>query len=431
MTMLIRAPARRGDVIAGRYVLGDVLGAGGMGVVYSALQLPLERTVAIKLPRPELADNPHMRRRFRREAILGSRIDHRNIVRVLDFAAGDNTYLVMEHVPGLRLGELIQEQGPLPVTDAASILLQLLAGLEEIHRHGIVHGDVKSDNVLVERLRDGSPHVRLFDFGLARFLRERATIFDQVVSGTPEYLAPEVIRGAPPTMAADIYGCGVMLYELITGDTPFAGGSSTEILARQLEAPIVPLSWRCPDLAIPESLDDVVHRALAKDPNARHGSCRELAIALADALREVPPRGATNEQRRSFSSDAPTCDMNPDIPEEPVAEAILEADVDRVVVAYLDRARALVDKHRLATAISELEEAATLVGDANPAWRIQLTLAALYEGVGNREAARRAAIDARERAARNGSQIGTARASRFLVQLARRMSRPSCYRDAL
>jgi serine/threonine protein kinase len=372
-----------------------------------------------------------MRRRFRREAILGSRLDHRNIVRVFDFAAGDLTYLVMEHVPGMRLGEVIEQQGPMAVDTAAEVVLQLLAGLDEVHRHGIVHGDVKSDNVLLETLRDGTPHVRLFDFGLARFLRERATVFDQVVSGTPEYLAPEVIRGAPPTMAADIYGCGVILYELITGDTPFAGGSSTEILARQLEAPIVPLSWRCPDLGIPPALDDLVHRTLAKDPNERFASCNELAIALAEARRDVPARGATGEQRRSFSSDAPTCDMDPEISEDPVAEAIVEADVDRVVVAYLDRARALVEKHRLATAISELEEAAMLVGDASPAWRIQLTLAALYEGVGNREAARRAAVEARERAASSGSQIGAARASRFLVQLARRMTRPACYRDAL
>jgi len=121
MTMLIRAPARRGDVIAGRYVIGEVLGAGGMGVVYTATAAPLERTVAIKLPRPELVDNPHMRRRFRREAILGSRLDHPNIVRVYDFAAGDVIYLVMEHVPGLRLGELLTEHGPLPVDTAIEI----------------------------------------------------------------------------------------------------------------------------------------------------------------------------------------------------------------------------------------------------------------------------------------------------------------------
>ena len=208
----------------------------------------------------------------------------------------------------------------------------------------------------------------------------------------------------------------MILYELITGDTPFAGGTSTEILARQLEAPIVPLSWRCPELGIPASLDESFIEHSRRIRTRGLPAADELAAALIDARREVPARGATNEQRRSFSSDAPTCDMDPDISRRSRwPEAILEADVDRVVVAYLDRARALVDKHRLATAISELEEAAMLVGDANPAWRIQLTLAALYEGVGNREAARRAAIDARARAAANGSQIGAARASRFLV----------------
>jgi serine/threonine protein kinase len=420
MTAYIAAPARRGDVIGGRYVLGDVLGAGGMGVVYSATQSPLERTVAIKLPRPELARDPLMMRRFRREAILGSRLQHRNIVRIFDFVTGDPTYLVMEHVAGQRLGELLDAHGPLALETAVDLVTQVLAALTECHRQGIVHGDVKTDNVLVETLRDETRLAKLFDFGLARFAAERASAFDRVVSGTPEYLAPEVVRGGPPTAASDIYACGVILYELIAGETPFAADSSNEILTRQLGALPVPLTWRCPDLALPAVLDDIIARTLHKEPRGRYASCGQLADALAAAVRDAPPTRACAAVPRTFSSNAPTRDM------EPMPRRV-KADVDGVVVAYLARARELVDRHRLASAISELEAGLAVVGDAAPAWRLQLSLAALYEGVGNQEAARRAAVDARARAAAHASDVGSARAGRFLVQLSRRMTRSPCY----
>ena len=176
MTMLIRAPARRGDVIAGRYVLGEVLGAGGMGVVYSGDAASRSiATVAIKLPRPELADNPHMRRRFRREAILG--LAARSSGTSSACSTSPPATHVSRHGARARAAARRADPGarPLPVEqrgrDHAASSSQ---ASRRSHRHGIVHADVKSDNVLVETLRDGSPHVRLFDFGLARFLRERA-----------------------------------------------------------------------------------------------------------------------------------------------------------------------------------------------------------------------------------------------------------------
>ena len=184
---LARARARCGEVIGGNYVLGDMLGIGGMGVVHVAVQRSLDRTVAVKLPRPELAHDGHVRRRFRNEALAGSRINHRNIVRVLDF--GDQhgmPYLVMEHVAGPRLGQLLEEVGSLPYMAALVLVRQIVAGLEDAHADGIVHADLKCDNVLVETLRDGTAVPRVIDFGFARFIDERPERPERLVSGTHE-----------------------------------------------------------------------------------------------------------------------------------------------------------------------------------------------------------------------------------------------------
>src|SRR5438309_1488307 len=152
----LEALQRRGDVIGG-YVLGELLGVGGMGVVYAATQRSLDRIVAVKLPRPELASDPAVRQRFRAEAYTSARVNHRNIVRVVDFGDHDGVpYLVMEHVIGVGLGQLASEHGPMSIANATSLVDQILAGLEEAHGNGIVHADVKCDNILVETLRDGA-----------------------------------------------------------------------------------------------------------------------------------------------------------------------------------------------------------------------------------------------------------------------------------
>jgi serine/threonine-protein kinase len=418
--MTIAAGVRRGEVFAGRYVLGDVIGSGGMGIVYSATRAPLSRSVAVKIPRPELADDTDVQRRFRREAILASRFDHPNIIRVLDFGGDEPAYMAMERVIGQRLGQVLVAEGALPLSVAVTVVLQLLAAVGECHAQGIVHGDVKSDNVLVERLRDGKPLAKLFDFGLAQFASEYEATAG-VVSGTPEYLAPEVVRGGRATSAADIYACGIVLYELLCGRTPFAGDTSRDVLEHQLETLPVPLAWRCPQLALPNAIDDVIARALHKDPQARYSTCQELASALVSAARDATPRPLDACVPAGYATDGPTRDMAP-------AAVPSVSDADGIVVAFLERARALVDTHRLAAAILALEEGIDLAGDTAPAWRLHLTLAGFQEGVGDAESARQAATEARARAARHGSQLGCARANRFLVQLSRRSHRRACYR---
>ena len=269
------------DPFDGHYELGELLGSGGMGDVYSAVQLSLGRRVAIKVPQVHLVTNPLVMRRFRAEALAGSRIDHRNIARVMDFGDRNGAlFLVMEYLAGVTLDSLLLEHGAVPSSVAADLCGQVLDGLEAAHKAGIIHADIKSANVLVETRADGTSLVRVIDFGLARFCNEPAFQEDRLLSGTPEYLAPELIVGGLPTFASDIYAAGIVLYELLTGTTPFIGGTSEEILRRHTNDPVVPPSLRSPDHGIGTDIDEVIMRALAKQPGGRFDSAASFAAAL-------------------------------------------------------------------------------------------------------------------------------------------------------
>jgi serine/threonine-protein kinase len=351
-------------VIGGKYVLAEVLGTGGMGVVHAALQPPLERKLAVKIPRPELVDDPLVRNLFRNEANAGSRISHRNVVGVLDF--GDDAgmpYLVMEHVAGPRLGRVLHDSRALPVASAFDIVRQLAAGLEAVHGCGIVHADVKCDNVLVQTQDDGTLTPRLIDFGIARFVDDRMPQrHDTFVTGTPEYVAPEVALGLRPTPAADVYACGVMLYELVSG-------------SRKLAADVVSLARRCPELEISEELDRLVSRMLARDPAARPADARELARCLDAISMPALPTRARARTVKVKPAEASIAERRLH-----VIAAIKGGNADRIANAYLDLAHALLDRKQPAAALSELEEGVELLmnpGGRGPVWRLLLSLAAL------------------------------------------------------
>jgi serine/threonine-protein kinase len=269
---------RPGEVLAGKYVLRERIGEGGMGLVFRADEPALGRTVAIKILHPELAANEALVRRFHNEAAAAHRVRHPGVVAILDSGTTPSgvPFIAMRHIPGRLLGTVIA-QDELPLPRALEMADQILRALEAAHASGVVHADVKSDNILVEDTADGDA-LTLIDFGLARV----GDPWDDggFVSGTPEYMAPELVRGEPPTVASDIYGAGVILYELLTGQTPFEGASTEEVLARQLDEDAVPPSLRRPDRDIPAALDQIVLRALAKDPRARFASAGELARAL-------------------------------------------------------------------------------------------------------------------------------------------------------
>jgi serine/threonine protein kinase len=295
----------------GAYRLGEPIGAGGMGVVFEA-QLDGGERVAVKVLRREWLADDAMVRRFRVEAIAGHLVRHPNVVAVIDRGETKDgvPFLVMKRVPGESLGFRLEHGGPLPARRAAAIVRQLLSALDAIHRAGVVHGDVKSDNVLVETLDDGAEAATLIDFGLALIpVEARPHELDLgLVAGTPEYMAPEVICGGGASRSSDLYAVGVILYELLTGVTPFGGRTAEQILQQHLEKAVVPPSRRATGLNIPRVFECIVMRALEKDRHARYPSARAFGLALDSAMRfldEVPAAAAPGFDR-TRSDEAPT-----------------------------------------------------------------------------------------------------------------------------
>lgn len=440
--------ARRGEVIAGAYALGDSLGCGGMGVVYEATSRGGE-PLAVKLLHPDHAADPVAARRFHHEALAMRRVRHANVVRVLDHSdAGDpDPFLVMERIEGLSLGTILRREGRLPIARASRLVRQILAALGAAHAAGVVHADVKADNVLVVA-EDGRELVKLIDFGVASVGDAERT--RQEMSGTPDYMAPEIIRGQAPTPAADLYAVGVLLYAMLTGETPFGGGASASILERHLLDDAIPPSLRCPDLELPVRLERLVLAALEKDPHARPASAEAFSAELAAsavAARE-PTRGPFAEGTKPFWTEAPTRDLGDPSTEtrltrrrlrpsldhlrSRLVRALERDDVDTVIVTSLDIVRLHVDRHALRSAVRELEgtihlltRGAGLAAETTPSpvWRLMLSLAALHLGLGAVQHARTATLAALGQARLHGSAIGCDRAEYMLGRILRAASR--------
>jgi serine/threonine-protein kinase len=280
-----------GRVLGDKFKLTACIGIGGSGAVYKADQIALGRTVAVKILNEELCADPRMISRFRGEATSASRLNHPNCVSIIDYGQSPDglLYLAMEYVKGPTLTQLLVNENPLAVDRVVDIVCQSLAGIEEAHMSGVVHADLKSDNIIVDQRRAGIDLVKLVDFGIARLVTGVREAEDRSISGTPEYMAPEVIAGAPPSFASDIYAVGIILYELLAYKTPFFAGSTTEILTNHLKMKPVSLAERRTE--VPRELDVIVGRALAKHPGDRFGSAadmREALIQLRARMRNLP-----------------------------------------------------------------------------------------------------------------------------------------------
>jgi hypothetical protein len=282
-----------GAVLQGRYRLLAPIARGGMGSVYRGERLGLERPGAIKFLHAAVARDPELVKRFEVEARAMSRLCHPNCVSVIDYGVDGLPYLVMDLVEGVELRSLLDE-GRLPPRRAISIAQQVLAGLEFAHAQGVIHRDVKPENILIEQRPGLEDHVRLLDFGLAKLVDGGSKATLGVCLGTPSYMAPEQMDETPVDERVDIYTSGVVLYEMLTGKKPFDGRDIAQIFLQQLESPPPPFRQALPDVALPAELERVAMRALAKSPADRFASALEMREALGRVGQglEAGPTGA-------------------------------------------------------------------------------------------------------------------------------------------
>jgi eukaryotic-like serine/threonine-protein kinase len=278
-----------GSFFDGRYKIVRKLGAGGMANVYLAEDQELGRRVAIKILNDRHANDDQFVERFRREAKNAAALSHPNIVSIYDRGEAEGTYYIaMEYLDGRSLKELIVTRGPAPVPVAVDYARQILSALRFAHRHGIVHRDIKPHNVLV----DGEGRVKVTDFGIARAGASQMTEAGSIV-GTAQYLSPEQARGTNVDQRSDLYSLGVVLYELLTGATPFGGDTPVEIAMKHLSQVPEPPSVKRPSL--PHDLDQLVMRSLAKEPDERYQSAEEMDADLERVARGVAVSRETEE----------------------------------------------------------------------------------------------------------------------------------------
>ncbi len=275
-------------VIVDKFRLRSCVGSGASGTVYQADQIALGRTVAVKILRPELASDPRIVSRFHDEALAASRLNHPNAVSIIDYGQTRDglLFLVMEFLRGRTLTQVVRDNFPLRTDQVVDLLVQILSGLEEAHHAGVIHADIKADNIVVEHRRGDWDLVKVVDFGVSRILGvRRDEPGDRTIWGTPEYMAPELISGAEPTIASDIYAVGIILYELLAGITPFAAARSVMAIlnAHLEEEPASPSSVRA-DLDISKPLEAIALRAIAKPPRERFASVTEFRDAVAGVL---------------------------------------------------------------------------------------------------------------------------------------------------
>lgn len=279
-----------GKIVDGRYKVLEVIGRGGMGVVYRVEHLRMGKIAAMKVLHRDLASEPDVIARFEREAAAISKLHHPHTVQVFDFGnTGSALYLIMEYVRGVDLARMIQRDGPLPWSRAAPLLGQVCSALQEAHELGIVHRDLKPENVLVTRSGGGRDYAKVLDFGLAKLEeRKSPSMTDkQQIVGTPYFMSPEQIRGDDVDARGDIYSFGALMFEALTGQHLFTGSTAVGVLTKHLTTEPDAPSMRAPKMGIDPRVDALCRKALAKEPSDRWQSAGELAQAIEEVYAET------------------------------------------------------------------------------------------------------------------------------------------------
>ena len=271
----------KGSKINDRYQIIKTLGEGGMANVYLAHDTILDRNVAVKVLRGDLADDEKFVRRFQRDAIAASSLSHPNIVEMYDVGEDDGQYyIVMEYVDGMTLKQVLKKRGHLSVTEVVDIMLQVTDGMAHAHDAYIIHRDIKPQNIMI--LSNGM--IKITDFGVATALNSTQLTQTNSVMGTVHYLPPEQANGKGSTIRSDIYSMGIMMYELLTGLVPYKGDNAVEIALKHLKEPLP--SVRKFNSSIPQSIENVIIKATAKNPKNRYTDARAMHEDLKTALDE-------------------------------------------------------------------------------------------------------------------------------------------------
>jgi len=277
-----------GRVFGGKYKILDEVGSGATARVYCARNTLTNEIVAVKILHPSVARDEQFLQRFQREAAILASLSNPHIVKQYEIGNQDGVYyLVLEYVEGRLLNDIIAEQGHLLLSRALDIAIQVAEGLESAHKVGIVHRDIKPQNIAIVRGRS----VKIMDFGMAKGARQVGLTSTSTFVGTPFYVAPEQGTGMPADIRADIYSLGIVLYEMIVGEVPFIDESAVRIVLKHLNEPVPPLRSRRDD--VPIQIEEIVNKTLAKDPNRRYQTPTELKLALQRALRNLEDRGAS------------------------------------------------------------------------------------------------------------------------------------------